>query len=99
MDWIHKHSVDPFEILVGDVARAGIPEHLRATLSRTLSEMVNAFRVCHFTYMETNPLVITEDLAVRVDPTAAHLCKWEDWVLFPDAFGQSRGSMRRREPR
>ena len=87
-------SPDPSPSEFDDIiARTGIDDIYRHTLSCTLSEMFIAFRACHFTYMEVNPLVLSEtvhliDLAVRVDTTAAYICQWPDWVQFPTEFGQ-----------
>jgi ATP citrate (pro-S)-lyase len=64
-------------------------------LSAFIAKLFEIYMDLHFTYLEINPLVVTEravyvlDLASRLDQTADYLCapKWGK-IEFPPPFGR-----------
>ena len=66
-------------------------------LTSFLLGLFQTYMDLHFTYLEINPLVVTDDnvyvldLACKLDQTAEYLCKnkWGD-VEFPPPFGRDR---------
>ncbi|KAJ8024570.1 ATP-citrate synthase [Holothuria leucospilota] len=85
-----------------DVTAAKIKTNLLAKVSSEKQDMLadfiqalyQQFRDLYFTYLEINPLVVTDkvyilDLAAKVDSTAEFLCKvqWGD-LEFPPPFGR-----------
>jgi len=73
-----------------------IPESKQTALARFIWCLFKVYRMLNFTYMEINPLVMTEsggifplDLAAKIDETASFLCatKWGH-IDFPAPFGR-----------
>jgi ATP citrate (pro-S)-lyase len=64
-------------------------------LKSFISKLFEVYMDLHFTYLEINPLVVTDtniyvlDLASKIDQTAEFLCKskWGD-IEFPPPFGR-----------
>lgn len=64
-------------------------------LTAFIIKLFEAYMDLHFTYLEINPLVVTDnnvyvlDLASKIDQTAEYLCKnkWGD-IDFPPPFGR-----------
>ncbi|XP_037665066.1 ATP-citrate synthase isoform X4 [Choloepus didactylus] len=71
------------------------PEDKKEILASFISGLFNFYEDLYFTYLEINPLVVTEDgvyildLAAKVDATADYICKmkWGD-IEFPPPFGR-----------
>ncbi|CAI9728171.1 ATP-citrate synthase isoform X2 [Octopus vulgaris] len=69
---------------------------VKEILSRFISALYNQYQDLHFTYLEINPLVVTNgkvfilDLAAKIDQCAEFLCKakWGDVMEFPPPFGR-----------
>uniref|UniRef100_A0A8C9RLG8 ATP-citrate synthase n=1 Tax=Scleropages formosus TaxID=113540 RepID=A0A8C9RLG8_SCLFO len=72
-----------------------VPDHKREVLASFLVGLFNFYEDLYFTYLEINPLVVTEDcvyvldMAAKIDATADYVCKakWGD-VEFPPPFGR-----------
>jgi ATP citrate (pro-S)-lyase len=93
--------VAPESFLTADRAQKELLVHVKdaaraARLAQFLVSLFRAYTALHFTYLEINPLVLTEDgavhvldLAARLDQTAEYLCAplWEA-VTFPSPFGR-----------
>lgn len=86
------------ELNVSDITEkllAKVPEERQARLSRFIVALFTVFRELHFTYLEINPLVMSDtsifplDLAAKIDETAYFLCSssWGE-IDFPPAFGR-----------
>ena len=64
-------------------------------LTAFIHQLFQTYMDLHFTYLEINPLVVTDnqvyivDLASKIDQTADYLCKskWGD-IEFPPPFGR-----------
>ena len=64
-------------------------------LTSFVANLYKTYMDLHFTYLEVNPLVVTDneifvlDLACKIDQTADFLCKskWCD-IEFPPPFGR-----------
>jgi ATP citrate (pro-S)-lyase len=65
-------------------------------LTLFIANLFETYMDLHFTYLEINPLVVTEnqifilDLASKIDQTADYLCKtkWGGEIEFPPPFGR-----------
>lgn len=65
-------------------------------LTSFISNLFQTYMDLHFTYLEINPLVVTDhsiyilDLASKIDQTADYLCrvKWGGEIDFPPPFGR-----------
>ena len=65
-------------------------------LTNFITNLFQVYMDLHFTYLEINPLVVTDsavfvlDLACKVDQTADYLCrvKWDGELEFPPPFGR-----------
>jgi ATP citrate (pro-S)-lyase len=65
-------------------------------LTLFITNLFETYMELHFTYLEINPLVVTEnqifilDLASKIDQTADYLCKtkWGGEIEFPPPFGR-----------
>ena len=85
------------ESTVPDVSKlvAKAPAKIQSILTQFILNLYEVYRKLCFTYLEINPLVITNgnvfilDLAAKLDQTAEFLCKvqWGD-VIFPPPFGR-----------
>lgn len=72
-----------------------IPEGKKELVCKFIVDLYNCYVDLYFTYLEVNPLVITNnsiyllDLAAKLDATAEYICKvkWGD-VVFPPPFGR-----------
>ncbi|UXI21134.1 ovochymase-2 [Sarcoptes scabiei] len=72
-----------------------LPNEKKDIVSRFIVNLYNVFVQLHFTYLEINPLVVTDksifilDLAAKLDSAAEYLCKqkWGD-ITFPPPFGR-----------
>ena len=61
-----------------------------------IAKLFETYMDLHFTYLEVNPLVVTDsqifilDLASKIDQTADYLCKtkWGGEIEFPPPFGR-----------
>ena len=64
-------------------------------LTTFITKLFEMYMDLHFTYLEINPVVVTDsnvyilDLASKIDQTAEYLCKakWGD-IDFPPPFGR-----------
>lgn len=72
-----------------------IPDSKKEMVSKFIVDLYRCYVDLYFTYLEVNPLVITNnsiyllDLAAKLDATAEYICKvkWGD-VEFPPPFGR-----------
>ncbi|XP_037400204.1 ATP-citrate synthase isoform X1 [Pygocentrus nattereri] len=74
---------------------AHVPDEKKQVLASFIVGLFNLYEDLYFTYLEINPLVVTEegvyvlDMAAKIDATADFICKpkWGD-VEFPPPFGR-----------
>lgn len=76
---------------------SNIPLHRQDYLASYLFSLLNLYRTAHFTYLEINPLVMTEnpteitalDMAAKLDESARFECSkiWGN-IEFPPSFGK-----------
>ncbi|XP_075244726.1 ATP-citrate synthase-like isoform X2 [Convolutriloba macropyga] len=93
MDIPIKFSETPLSDISTLVSKA--PAEVQPILSKFIIDLYDVYRKLCFTYLEINPLVLTNgkvhvlDLAAKLDQTAEFLCKvqWGD-VIFPPPFGR-----------
>ncbi|XP_013863073.1 ATP-citrate synthase [Austrofundulus limnaeus] len=72
-----------------------VPDDKKEVLASFIVGLFNLFEGLYFTYLEINPLVVTQDgvfildMAAKIDATADFICKakWGD-VEFPPPFGR-----------
>uniref|UniRef100_A0A673ALJ2 ATP-citrate synthase n=1 Tax=Sphaeramia orbicularis TaxID=375764 RepID=A0A673ALJ2_9TELE len=72
-----------------------VPDDKKEVLASFIVGLFNLYEDLYFTYLEINPLVITQDgvyvldMAAKIDATADYICKakWGD-VDFPPPFGR-----------
>lgn len=72
-----------------------VPGPRQEVLASFVTELFKLFEDLYFTYLEINPLVVTDDgvyvldMAAKLDATADYLCKakWGD-IQFPPPFGR-----------
>ncbi|KAM9462499.1 ATP-citrate synthase-like isoform 2-T3 [Clarias gariepinus] len=72
-----------------------VPEEKKEVLASFIVGLFNLYEDLYFTYLEINPLVVTQegvyvlDMAAKIDATADFICKpkWGD-VEFPPPFGR-----------
>lgn len=72
-----------------------VPEEKKEVLASFIVGLFNLYEDLYFTYLEINPLVVTQegvyvlDMAAKIDATADFICKakWGD-VAFPPPFGR-----------
>ncbi|GCB71119.1 hypothetical protein scyTo_0005846 [Scyliorhinus torazame] len=72
-----------------------VPENRKSILASFIVGLLTLYEELHFTYLEINPLVVTDagvfvlDMAAKIDATADYICKskWGD-VDFPPPFGR-----------
>ncbi|XP_035260855.1 ATP-citrate synthase isoform X1 [Anguilla anguilla] len=72
-----------------------VPPDKKEVLASFIVGLFNLYEDLYFTYLEINPLVVTEkgvfvlDMAAKIDATADYICKakWGD-VEFPPPFGR-----------
>ncbi|XP_017293689.1 ATP-citrate synthase isoform X1 [Kryptolebias marmoratus] len=72
-----------------------VPSDVKETLASFIVGLFNLYEDLYFTYLEINPLVVTQDgvfvldMAAKIDATADFICKakWGD-VEFPPPFGR-----------
>lgn len=87
------------EKLVSLLGKGGFPEAKINIMASFIINLFNAYVELHFTYLEINPLVITNDkifildMAAKLDQTAEYECK-KKWIIndamieFPAPFGR-----------
>ncbi|XP_053495426.1 ATP-citrate synthase isoform X1 [Ictalurus furcatus] len=74
---------------------AHVPDEKKEVLASFIVGLFNLYEDLYFTYLEINPLVVTQegvyvlDMAAKIDATADFICKpkWGD-VEFPPPFGR-----------
>uniref|UniRef100_A0A8P4JWC0 ATP-citrate synthase n=1 Tax=Dicentrarchus labrax TaxID=13489 RepID=A0A8P4JWC0_DICLA len=72
-----------------------VPDDKKEVLASFIVGLFNLYEDLYFTYLEINPLVVTQDgvyvldMAAKIDATADYICKakWGD-VEFPPPFGR-----------
>ena len=72
-----------------------VPDTIRGPLAAFIHELFLLYVDLHFTYLEINPLVVTDngiyvlDVAAKLDQAAEYLCstKWGQ-IEFPPPFGR-----------
>lgn len=72
-----------------------VPDDKKGVLASFIVGLFNLYEDLYFTYLEINPLVVTQDgvyvldMAAKIDATADYICKakWGD-VDFPPPFGR-----------
>uniref|UniRef100_A0A3Q3M9J4 ATP-citrate synthase n=1 Tax=Mastacembelus armatus TaxID=205130 RepID=A0A3Q3M9J4_9TELE len=72
-----------------------VPDKKKQVLASFIVGLFNLYEDLYFTYLEINPLVVTDDgvyildMAAKIDATADYICKakWGD-VEFPPPFGR-----------
>ncbi|XP_033630058.1 ATP-citrate synthase-like [Asterias rubens] len=73
----------PTDQVIKDVLLKSVDDAKKQMLSNFIQSLVEFFRDLHFTYLEINPLVVTDsaihvlDVAAKLDAKAAPLCKKE----------------------
>ena len=74
-----------------------VPASRQPALARWVSTLFKVYMLCHFSYLEINPLVMTDDtsiaaldMAAKLDETARFCCRkyWGE-VQFPGQFGHT----------
>ncbi|XP_022105155.1 ATP-citrate synthase-like [Acanthaster planci] len=81
----------PQEQIIQDTLLKNVPNTKAQMLGSFIQSFIKCFRELHFTYLEINPLVVTDsevyilDVAAKVDSKAAPLCKesWEQLQYAP----------------
>ncbi|XP_022091448.1 probable ATP-citrate synthase [Acanthaster planci] len=81
----------PQEQIIQDTLLKNVPNTKAQKLCSFIQSFIKCFRELHFTYLEINPLVVTDsevyilDVAAKVDSKAAPLCKesWEQLQYAP----------------
>ncbi|KAI4454679.1 atp-citrate synthase [Holotrichia oblita] len=80
---------------IDEVLLKEVPANKKSMLNKFISALYKLYVELYFTYLEINPLVVTEkdiyilDLAAKLDATAEFLCKpqWGD-IEYPPPFGR-----------
>lgn len=87
---------EPYEVQKMEAALLkNVPSDRRSHLSAFITKLFHVYMDLQFTYLEINPLIVTNksihvlDLASRLDQTAEYLCasKWGP-IEFPPPFGR-----------
>ena len=81
--------------LLGNNHNRLIPQSQHDLIAQFISSLYRCYVDLYFTYLEVNPLVVTQgkvyilDLAAKLDATAEYLCKskWGN-IDFPPPFGR-----------